>query len=292
MAVTGYRWSFVADAAVDRRRCAASSTICSASSDRARSPTTYAGLGLDRGLTVGLRSHLTSISGYQSTHHPGRRAARPDADRAVAVQQRRAAEPRARSCSRSITLARRHPDAGPDRTPKTRSTRSSACSTPSADGRYLFSGRAVDQPPVDTTDHILNGDGAKAGLKQVIDERKQADLGAERPRPAVGRRAERDGGVVDRRRRVAVRLQARRRHHDDRRRDRQRAGRLAGRRCRSISAPTNPNAGDTVKFSFKLPDGTTQRPDADGDDVVAAGRRASSPSARRRRTPRPISRRR
>src|SRR5205823_5385176 len=47
-----------------------------------------------------------------------------------------------------------------------------------ADGRYLFSGRAVDQVPVETTDHILNGDGLKAGLKQLIDERKQADLGA------------------------------------------------------------------------------------------------------------------
>src|SRR5947209_2394734 len=46
-----------------------------------------------------------------------------------------------------------------------------------ADGRYLFSGRTVDQVPVDTTDHILKGDGLKAGLKQLIDERKQADLG-------------------------------------------------------------------------------------------------------------------
>src|SRR4051812_18445195 len=29
--------------------------------------TSYAGLGLERGLTIGLRSHLASISGYQST---------------------------------------------------------------------------------------------------------------------------------------------------------------------------------------------------------------------------------
>src|SRR6187401_2296940 len=27
----------------------------------------YAGLGLDRGLTIGLRSHLSAISGYQDT---------------------------------------------------------------------------------------------------------------------------------------------------------------------------------------------------------------------------------
>jgi flagellar hook-associated protein 3 FlgL len=47
-----------------------------------------------------------------------------------------------------------------------------------AGDRYLFSGRATDQPAVDTLDHILNGDGARAGLKQLISERNQADLGA------------------------------------------------------------------------------------------------------------------
>ena len=43
---------------------------------------------------------------------------------------------------------------------------------------YLFSGNAIDQPSVETADHILNGNGAAAGLKQVIAERNQADLGA------------------------------------------------------------------------------------------------------------------
>src|SRR5262245_27102993 len=46
-----------------------------------------------------------------------------------------------------------------------------------AGDRYLFSGRATDQPAVETLDHILNGDGARAGLKQLISERNQADLG-------------------------------------------------------------------------------------------------------------------
>src|SRR5262249_5009362 len=48
-----------------------------------------------------------------------------------------------------------------------------------AGSRYLFSGRATDQPAVETLDHILNGDGAKAGLKQLIAERTQADLGTD-----------------------------------------------------------------------------------------------------------------
>jgi hypothetical protein len=43
---------------------------------------------------------------------------------------------------------------------------------------YLFSGGAVNSPSVETTAHILNGNGAQAGLKQVISERNQADLGA------------------------------------------------------------------------------------------------------------------
>ena len=47
-----------------------------------------------------------------------------------------------------------------------------------AGGRYLFSGRASDQPSVDTYDFFINGDGACAGLTLLIIERTQADLGA------------------------------------------------------------------------------------------------------------------
>ena len=47
-----------------------------------------------------------------------------------------------------------------------------------ADGRSIFSGAAVDQPSVATTASILNGTATQAGLKQLISERNQADLGA------------------------------------------------------------------------------------------------------------------
>jgi flagellin-like hook-associated protein FlgL len=56
-----------------------------------------------------------------------------------------------------------------------------------AGDRYLFSGRATDQPAVETLDHILNGNGSRAGLKQLINERNQADLGADgRGRLTIG----------------------------------------------------------------------------------------------------------
>lgn len=44
--------------------------------------------------------------------------------------------------------------------------------------RYLFSGRATNTAPVAPADQIMNGNGAAiAGLKQVIEERRTADLG-------------------------------------------------------------------------------------------------------------------
>src|SRR6478672_4640180 len=43
--------------------------------------------------------------------------------------------------------------------------------------RYIFSGTAINAPAVASPADILNGTGTQAGLKQVIAERKQADLG-------------------------------------------------------------------------------------------------------------------
>jgi flagellar hook-associated protein 3 FlgL len=47
-----------------------------------------------------------------------------------------------------------------------------------AGDRYLFGGRSINQPAVESTEHILDGDGPRAGLNQLISERAQADLGA------------------------------------------------------------------------------------------------------------------
>ena len=46
-------------------------------------------------------------------------------------------------------------------------------------GRHFFSGRSMDTKPVENADLILYGDGTRAGLKQIIAERKLADLGAD-----------------------------------------------------------------------------------------------------------------
>lgn len=45
------------------------------------------------------------------------------------------------------------------------------------EGLFLFSGRSRDTRPVVDSNTLMFGDGTNAGLRQVIDERRQADLG-------------------------------------------------------------------------------------------------------------------
>jgi len=139
--------------------------------------TTYAGLGLDRGVTVSLNSQLSAISGYEdSITNVGNRISlmntaltrMSDLGSAVksAVAQAKTTDPASGASATQQTaqssldelLGLLNTDSG---------------------GRYLFSGRATDKPAVETMDHILNGNGSQAGLKQIISERNQADLGAD-----------------------------------------------------------------------------------------------------------------
>ena len=47
-----------------------------------------------------------------------------------------------------------------------------------ADGRYVFSGTDVEKEPLESVNTILDGTATHAGFRQVLSERKQADLGA------------------------------------------------------------------------------------------------------------------
>jgi hypothetical protein len=47
------------------------------------------------------------------------------------------------------------------------------------DGTYLFAGKASNSSPVVDSNTMINGDGTRAGFKQVMEERLQADLGSD-----------------------------------------------------------------------------------------------------------------
>ena len=127
-----------------------------------------------------------------------------------------------------------------------------------AGDRYLFSGSAIDTPSVASMEDILNGKGALAGLKQLIAERNQADLGVggmgrlviSSPTPTSVSVAEDVAGSP-----FGLKLNAV-------------TSSLTGA---TVTGPggsppavsvdlgaTNPNNGDQVTFTFNLPDGTTE----------------------------------
>ena len=127
-----------------------------------------------------------------------------------------------------------------------------------AGDRFLFSGSAIDTPSVASVDDILNGKGALAGLKQLIAERNQADLGASglgrlvisSPAPTSVAVAEdvagspfgfKLNGVTSSLTGATV------------------AGPSGSPPSVSVNlGATNPNNGDQVTFTFNLPDGTTE----------------------------------
>ncbi len=214
--------------------------------------TTYAGLGIERGLAVGLRSRLSAMGNYSDTV----------ANIGVRISLQQTALTRIAtlgSTVKSATLTQFNIDASGQTATQRAATSQldeilGLLNTPAGD-RYLFSGRATDKPATETTDRILNGDGARAGLKQLISERNQADLGAsglgrlsipaavgstvtiaeETPATVFGMKlasvSSLNGATV--------------------------TGPSGSPASASINLTSNPNPGDAVTFSFALPDGTT-----------------------------------
>jgi len=139
--------------------------------------TTYAGLGIDRGLAVGLRGKLSAIAGYgNSITQLGVRINLASTALGRIADLR--SDVKAAATSKQFVL---------DASGQSATQRAAASqldeilgllNTPAGD-RYLFSGRAADKPATETLDHILNGDAGRAGFKQVMAERNQADLGAD-----------------------------------------------------------------------------------------------------------------
>ncbi len=138
---------------------------------------TYAGLGIDRGVTVSLNAQLSAISGFNDTIDNvmartnlmntalGNMIDVTSTVKSAMVQANGVSNGGGAQVAQQTALSSLDQLIG--------------LLNSQAGDRYLFSGRATDQPAVETLDHILNGDGTRAGLKQLISERNQADLGVD-----------------------------------------------------------------------------------------------------------------
>ncbi|MGE3987613.1 flagellar biosynthesis protein FlgL [Pseudorhodoplanes sp.] len=133
----------------------------------------YAGIGIQRGLTVGLRSHLSAIGAYGDTITSvgvrldlAQSALTRIADigretKAVAAQMTSGDGPAAAQASANSALGE-----------------ILGLLNTRAGDRYLFSGASSDQPAVPSLSQILDGDAGRAGFRQIVTERLQADMGS------------------------------------------------------------------------------------------------------------------
>jgi len=217
---------------------------------------TYAGQGSGRSLAIALRSQLSNLAGY--------------ADTAVNLNTRisvvNLSLQRLVDVGSSVKGAAVSAVSTIDNTGQTAGQKTASLGfldsvdmlNAKSGDRYLFSGRATDTPPVTSADVIMNGNGAQAGLKQLILERKQADVGTSglgrvvltAPTATSVQIAEDASPSA-----FGLKLNAI-------------TSTLAGA---TITQPTgtppamsvdlgavNPAAGESVKFTFNLPDGTTE----------------------------------
>src|ERR1700709_892618 len=142
--------------------------------------TTYAGMGANEGFAIAARAQLSNISAFtatitkiNTTISVATAAVQSLVNIGGQVQGAAAASSQVLNGS-GQTIAQQNAQAQ-------LGSMLGILNTQSGD-RYRFSGAAIDTPAVVDADTLLNGTGAQAGLKQVIAERNQADLG-----PGTGR---------------------------------------------------------------------------------------------------------
>lgn len=138
---------------------------------------TYAGLGQDRGTSLDLHGKLSSIEGWLTGIE---RSSVNVTLMTTAVEQFGKLTSATRNDTRTGTyVATASGKTAPQELAGEKFKQTLDLLNTQVNGRYLFSGRTSDVEPVASYSQIMDGDGAgRAGLKTMISERRQADLGA------------------------------------------------------------------------------------------------------------------
>lgn len=219
--------------------------------------TTYAGMGVNEGFAIAARAQMSNIDAFTDTQTKVNTTIGV-ANTALQSLVNIGNQIKSASAQTLQTIGSRGQTVAQQSALAQLSTSLGILNTQSGD-RYIFSGSAINTPSVASADDILNGNGAAAGLKQVIAERNQADLGAS----GLGRLTITQPTTTS----VAVGEDV--------------AGSPFGLKLASVSSSltgatvtgptgspatisvalgaTNPNSGDSVSFKFNLPDGTTEQ---------------------------------
>ncbi len=222
---------------------------------------TYAGLGVDAGVATGLRSQISGIASFANTA-TALNTRINIANLSLEGISSASSQVKAAAAGSTLTLDNAGKTAG-QKTAMAAFTQAIALLNTEVGGRYLFSGRATDTPATQPAEAILNGSGAQAGLNQLIDERGQADgtnalgrLVITSPSPTSVTIGEDFAGSP-----FGLKLSAI-------------TSTLTGATVTGPAPPaappgapsemsvnlgaTNPSDGDKVKFTFSLPDGSSE----------------------------------
>jgi len=140
-----------------------------------RVSTTYAGQGANRGFALSLRSQVSSINAYADTAtnvntrlNVVNLALQGLSDIGTSVKKA--------AGTSTIVLNDNGQTSGQITAQAAFSNAVSLLNSQTGD-RYLFSGRTTDTPATVSSDVMLDGIGNQAGLRQLINERRQADQG-------------------------------------------------------------------------------------------------------------------
>jgi flagellar hook-associated protein 3 FlgL len=221
-----------------------------------RVSTTYAGQGANRGFALSLRAQVSGIDSYADTAknvntrlNVANLALQGLADIGASVKS---------SAGTSTIVLNNNGQTSGQITAQAAFANAVSLLNSQTGDRYLFSGRTTDTAATVSADVMLDGVGTQAGLRQLINERRQADQGvsnmghltvASPPATTTVTGLTEDGSSF------GLKLGAV-------------SSSLTGA---TVTQPTgapptvtvdlgavNPNNGDKITFNFNLPDGTTE----------------------------------
>ena len=216
--------------------------------------TTYAGMGVNEGFAIAARAQLSNISAFtdtmtkiNTTISVANTALQSLVSIGTQVQGAAAAASQVLNGS-GQTIAQQNAQAQ-------LGSMLGILNTQSGD-RYIFSGAAIDTPAVVDSDTLLNGTGAQAGLKQVIAERNQADLGTGTGRLTISAPATMPISVAEETPATVFGLKLN--SVSSSLTGATVTGPTGSPAAVSIGLGANPNNGDQISLKFNLPDGTTE----------------------------------
>src|SRR5690349_11810143 len=137
--------------------------------------TTYAGMGVNEGFAIAARAQLANLSAFTTTM-TNVNTVIDGANTALQSLSQIRSQVQNNASASSQNLTSTGQTIGQQNAESELSAIVGILNTQVGD-RYIFSGTAINTQAVASADDILNGTSAKAGLKQVMAERQQADLG-------------------------------------------------------------------------------------------------------------------